>query len=383
MRKKGPFTNLCEYLFLILLQEDCTSDSVRRANNLAREIESSANYQINVRHELDESVDDETKFSAVDENAPSNDQKGKYIPPSRREVVPTPPLNGAKSSGAGVPKGGPVPAGGSTGQVAASGGRNMSRNNSESEGKNKNRNQTSNSQKNQQSSSPMGGVKGGKDGKKDNRNRSSPISQSNNSKSQSSNQPRGPQPQQQQPSQSRPSQPSQQGMAWNRIAGGGASNNNSPASPVTGATKRSTNQNTTPNNPTNNVDNRKKTGEDLKKFSSNFLLPSDEKNSKSDNQTQNNLPEQHQGAVSQSDQSVQNMPNNLGQPNMQQQPNQTQQPQTQTKRKTTPPPGLDKKQTGPPPGMSQKQPEQQKTESEKAPETPKVSYRIFLHRNSK
>ena len=357
------------------MQEDCTSDSVRRANNLAREIESSANYQINVRHELDESVDDETKFSAVDENAPSNDQKGKYIPPSRREVAPTPPLNGAKSGGAGVPKGGPVPAGGSTGQVAASGGRNMSRNNSESEGKNKNRNQTSNSQKNQQSSSPMGGVKGGKDGKKDNRNRSSPISQSNNSKSQSSNQPRGPQPQQSQPSQSRPSQPSRQGMAWNTIAGGGASNNNSPASPVTGATKRSTNQNTTPNNPTNNVDNRKKT-EDLKKFSSNFLLPSDDKNSKSDNQTQNNLPEQHQGAVSQSDQSVQNMPNNLGQPNMQQQPNQTQQPQTQTKRKTTPPPGLDKKQTGPPPGMSQKQPEPQKTESEKAPETPKVSYKF-------
>merc|ERR1712137_936860 len=239
-------------------------------------------------------VDDETKFSAVDENAPSNDQKGKYIPPSRREVAPTPPLNGAKSSGAGVPKGGPVPAGGSTGQVAASGGRNMSRNNSESEGKNKNRNR-------------------------------SPISQSNNSKSQSSNQPRGPQPQQQQPSQSRPSQPSQQGMAWNRIAGGGASNNNTPASPVTGATKRSTNQNATPSNPANNVDNRKKTGEDLKKFSSNFLLPSDEKNSKSDNPTQNNLPEQHQGAVSQSDQSVQNMPNNLGQPNMQQQPNQTQQ----------------------------------------------------------
>ena len=69
-----------------------------RANKLAAEIESSANYQKNINRELDDTMDEEAKWGlATDpdgkgqpgpagEGAYANvDSSGKYVPPSRRE----------------------------------------------------------------------------------------------------------------------------------------------------------------------------------------------------------------------------------------------------------------------------------------------------------
>ena len=71
-----------------LEKEHISQESKRRAEILAQQIEQQANYGVHLQHELDENMDEETKFSAVDENAMAKNAN-KYVPPSRRQPEPT------------------------------------------------------------------------------------------------------------------------------------------------------------------------------------------------------------------------------------------------------------------------------------------------------
>ena len=67
--------------YTVKLEKDNISEySKRRADALASQIEAQANYGVHLQHELDENMDEETKFSAVDES-----KTNKYVPPSRRQ----------------------------------------------------------------------------------------------------------------------------------------------------------------------------------------------------------------------------------------------------------------------------------------------------------
>ena len=84
-----------------LEKEHISQESKRRAEILASQIEAQANYGVHLQHELDENMDEETKFSAVDENAMAKNAN-KYVPPSRRQPEPkvngTPPPNKSRQN---------------------------------------------------------------------------------------------------------------------------------------------------------------------------------------------------------------------------------------------------------------------------------------------
>jgi hypothetical protein len=67
---------------------DVSSEQVKRANQLAKQIEDSANYQQNIKWELEDTRDEETKFSAVDESANAEGDPNRYVPPSLRPKGP-------------------------------------------------------------------------------------------------------------------------------------------------------------------------------------------------------------------------------------------------------------------------------------------------------
>ena len=86
--------------YTVKLEKDQVSEySKRRADALASQIEAQANYGVHLQHELDENMDEETKFSAVDESKTNNDNSGsrpsKYVPPSRRQPEPV-KMNGTQ-----------------------------------------------------------------------------------------------------------------------------------------------------------------------------------------------------------------------------------------------------------------------------------------------
>ena len=172
--------------YTVQLEKDQVSDySKRRADALASQIESQvrkelvenptyviyskANYGVHLQHELDENMDEESKFSAVDESKTNNDRPSKYVPPSRRQPEPV-KMNGSQQQAA--PK------------QQQSTSRQNSRNNSESE-----RNKGQVSQKPAQAKSPttptpppMLSTKAGvekKETKKQNNPRASPTTDHN------------------------------------------------------------------------------------------------------------------------------------------------------------------------------------------------------------
>ena len=85
-----------------LKRTEVSNEQVRRANQLAKQIEDSANYQQNIKWELEDTRDEETKFSAVDESANAEGDPNRYIPPSLRSKGP-PPGHSRQNSGSQKP----------------------------------------------------------------------------------------------------------------------------------------------------------------------------------------------------------------------------------------------------------------------------------------
>ena len=226
--------------YTVKLEKDNISEySKRRADALASQIEAQANYGVHLQHELDENMDEETKFSAVDES-----KTNKYVPPSRRQpeaikVNGTPPPNSQPKSTS----------------------RQNSRNNSESERKNSlNQKSAPSSQSQIKSSQPTSNnpippanlattPKDKKETKKQNP-RASPVT---NDKNRVKPAPTGQQGKQAPP----PAKP-----AWNTIAGASQQQQNAPPPP----------QQATQAPPKKELGNKANEIADMQKFGKNFIL---------------------------------------------------------------------------------------------------------------
>ena len=335
---------------------------------LASEIEGSANYQQTIHHELDENQDEETKFSAVDETATKDNQegqKGKYIPPSRRPTdTPVQQQSPGINGNARPIKQNPPPgvSQNSTNQ------RNQSRENDKNKGGSR-KSVSQNQQQNISTSNVSPSNKKGTDIKKDTRSRASPTQGDKGRNQQQVASSQG--NQRTQPNMSNQNSGRNQSgtRSWSNIAGGsvtGAQKVRNTPSAATGVMgNQQSNVTSAVNLSTGPDGKRTETTETLKRFSNNFNLKEPEKN-----QSQMHASPQIQNVekVAPSQTSTAPPPTLQTQPSQQASepesvPNSTQ--HQNTKRKTTPPPGMAPKPSGPPPGIKE-------PKSEEKPETPKV-----------